>query len=225
MCKDDVVNACIDLITKESLPLSFFDCNSFNILTSLIFEGLKMEKISSKNIMEFVVEKHYKIKKNIIQLLKNKVISLKIDTATRSDRSILGVNVQIISKNEVKIFTLAMLELKKKHTAENLKLEIEKVLSDFDINKRQLYTITTDNGRNLIKAVELLNTNSDSESDSEEGNEFEDVVSEINFDNILSIKCAAHTLQLAVKDFLRDYVANIDKARKMVKIHNFKHFC
>lgn len=72
-----------------------------------------MEKISSKNIMEFVVEKHYKIKKNIIQLLKNKVISLKIDTATRSDRSILGVNVQIISKNEVKIFTLAMLELKK----------------------------------------------------------------------------------------------------------------
>lgn len=74
-------------------------------------------------------------------------------------------------------------------------------MSDFDINKRQLYTITTDNGRNLIKAVELLNTNSDSESDSEEGNEFEDVVSEINFDNILSIKCAAHTLQLAVKDF------------------------
>lgn len=217
MCKDDVVNECIDLITKESLPLSFFDCNSFNILTSPIFEGLKMQKISSKNIMELVIEKHYKIKKNIIQLLKNKVISLKIDTATRSDRSILGVNVQIILKNEVKIFTLAMLELKKKHTAENLKLEIEKVLSDFDINKRQLYTITTDNGRNLIKAVELLNTNSDSESDSEDGNEFEDVVSEINFDNILSIKCAAHTLQLAVKDFLRDYVANIDKARKMVK--------
>lgn len=62
------------------------------------------------------------------------------------------------------------------------KVKIEK---EFEINEKQLYTITLDNSRNLVKALDLLNTNSESESDSDKDNEFIDAVTEINFENII----------------------------------------
>lgn len=62
MCEDEVVDAYIDLIKKESLPLSFSDCKSFNVLASAIFEGLKISKINSKNTMDFVIGKYNNIK-------------------------------------------------------------------------------------------------------------------------------------------------------------------
>lgn len=111
--ENEVNNACIDFLTKESQPLSFFDTKSFQTLTTPIFEGLKMPKINSKNVMDLVNSKFEKLKMIITKAVEGKVLSLKIDTATRSDRSILGINVQLLLKREIKILTLSMLELKK----------------------------------------------------------------------------------------------------------------
>lgn len=113
MSPNEVNNACIDFLTKESQPLSFFDTKSFQTLTTPIFEGLKMPKINSKNVMDLVNSKFEKLKMIITKAVEGKVLSLKIDTATRSDRSILGINVQLLLKREIKILTLSMLELKK----------------------------------------------------------------------------------------------------------------
>lgn len=72
-----------------------------------------MPKINSKNVMDLVNSKFEKLKMIITKAVEGKVLSLKIDTATRSDRSILGINVQLLLKREIKILTLSMLELKK----------------------------------------------------------------------------------------------------------------
>ncbi|XP_029167403.1 uncharacterized protein LOC114937896, partial [Nylanderia fulva] len=136
--------------------------------------------------------------------------------------------------------TLALKELKEKHTD-------------------QIYTITTDNGANMLKAVKLLaseyedsdieieedqnkdneNNYSDDntylESEKNEGNnehetdDVSNILQEIetedlnyNFQNniITGIRCAAHTLQLAVDDALKRTKATlhlISKARNLVK--------
>lgn len=74
-----------------------------------------------------------------------------------------------------------------------------------------------------MKAVQLLPFQ---ESEDEEENcygnldeeSYEDVVNNINYEQIISIKCAAHTLQLAVKDFLPVYNPSIiSEARTLVK--------
>lgn len=75
----------------------------------------------------------------------------------------MGVNVQRIFKNKICVYTLGMIELQNRHTAINLKAEIEKLLEEFEIKKSQIYSITTDNGRNLIKTVELLNCDSNND--------------------------------------------------------------
>lgn len=57
--------------------------------------------------------------KEITSILKNQLISLKLDCAKRHDRCIMGVNVQFINESQLKLKTLAMVELNKQHTSEN----------------------------------------------------------------------------------------------------------
>jgi len=96
------------------------------------------------------------------------MISLKMDTATRHDRAVLGINIQIIKDYKIHIYTLAMKELTERHTAAYLKEELEKVLEEFEIKKNQIYTITTDNGRNMIKAIELFSSDINEVEENEE---------------------------------------------------------
>lgn len=219
---EDVTNACVDLVTKESQPFALLDCEAFRVLTNQIFNGLHMPVINSKCIMNYVSEKYEHVKNAITNKCKNQMISLKMDTATRLDRSVLGINVQIILHDKIEIYTLAMKELTDKATGEMLKNVLENVLSDFQIKKKQIYCITTDNGRNMLKAVETFSSKDPNEPDeNEDFDDTDDSLSEDMFDapdQIISIKCAAHTLQLAIKDFFSQ-ISNgiISSARELVK--------
>lgn len=148
-------------------------------------------------------------------MVKGKIICLKIDTATRLNRGILGVNIQFYEDLKICIKTIGMIELNKRHTTVNLSVEIESILADFDITKKHIYSITTDNERNMIKAVELLSD----ENDFNDEMSNDDIEQNINIHNISSTKCAAHTLQLAVKDFFKQVESDniIEKVRKIVK--------
>lgn len=60
----------------------------------------------------------------IIDDIKNKLISIKIDCVKRHSRSIMGVNIQYIKDDKLLIFTLAMIELNQQHTALYLKEKV-----------------------------------------------------------------------------------------------------
>ncbi|XP_065315485.1 uncharacterized protein LOC135924356 [Gordionus sp. m RMFG-2023] len=92
------------------------------------------------------------IKKEVYQ----KLISLKLDIATRYDRSILGINIQFINNGKIKLRTLCMKVIKERHTSEYLKKIILDVLKEYEIKIEQIYTITTDNAANMIKLIKLL---------------------------------------------------------------------
>ncbi|XP_050339508.1 uncharacterized protein LOC126765877 [Bactrocera neohumeralis] len=143
MSVNEVVYSCITLLTKQSVPLSYFDSEPFNTLTNPIFDGLHIPKINSRNILHHLKDQCDKLKNNIRNLTKNKILCLKMDTTTRHDRAILGVNVQIITSNKLEIFTLATLKLKQKHTAQYLTTKIENVLKSFNIDNAQVYAVTT----------------------------------------------------------------------------------
>lgn len=106
--------------------------------------------------MDFVTNTYDNLRKTIKNLCKERLICLKMDIATRLDRSVLGINIQFFHEDRIKIFTLAMKELHGRPTAPNLKEELEKVLRDFEIHKRPIFCITTDNGSNMLKTVEKL---------------------------------------------------------------------
>lgn len=56
------------------------------------------------------------IKQKIIDEANSKLISLKLDAVTRLNRSFLGVNMQYILEDSIKLRTLGLIELTESHT-------------------------------------------------------------------------------------------------------------
>ena len=97
-----------------------------------------------------------KIKKEIKEDIREKFILLEIDIATRMDRAILGTNIQLIKNGKLTLRTKAMKKLTHRHTAEYIKNTVGEVLEQYKISVSQIYTVTTDNGANMLKSVKLL---------------------------------------------------------------------
>ena len=71
-------------------------------------------------------------------------------------KSILGINAQYLKRTEIKVRTLGMVELDCKHTGLNLNKVVCEVLQCFELNIRNVYSYTTDNGANMVKASEIF---------------------------------------------------------------------
>lgn len=227
----DILNACVDLVTANALPLSVLECPAFKKVIEPYVIALKLKGIdlviNRKKIKTRIAERAQKIKKKIVSQLRNKMICLMIDIASRYNRSILGVNAAYFDDGKIKICTIGMHAIRCSQTATNITNIIKKNLSDFSIQLSQIVSITTDNGKNLIKAVNALDSSlyvekyvsncdtpaSDSSEDdfNIDGNIFDDqyyedlltkVRNEFNeccYTNIIhGISCAAHCLNLVV---------------------------
>lgn len=94
------------------------------------------------------------------KLVRNKMVCLKVDCGSRYLRSFLGIHVQFIHNGQLVLFTLSCIELKTRHTGKNLKNAILSEAEKWGITQSQVYSITTDNARNIVKAVQLGDTGS-----------------------------------------------------------------
>ncbi|XP_050543048.1 uncharacterized protein LOC126906528 isoform X3 [Daktulosphaira vitifoliae] len=116
---------------------------------------------------------------------------------------------------------------KLKQTIENLDAEtsltnkVFDVLNKYGLNKNQIYSITIDNARNMIKLTDLI-----AEHEENVDNEnIEDLIVEnepSNFEDeetTLLVRCAAHTLNLCIEDGLKIPVIQqvLSRARHVVK--------
>ena len=88
--------------------------------------------------------------------MEHRHVSLKADVAKCRDRSILCANLQFISDRKVRLRTLGIKEQKKNHTDFYLKTALDEVIEQYGIKNDQIYSITTDNGANMINCVRLF---------------------------------------------------------------------
>ncbi|XP_065323660.1 uncharacterized protein LOC135930799 [Gordionus sp. m RMFG-2023] len=173
------------------------------------------------------------IKKEVYQ----KLISLKLDIATRYDRSILGINIQFINNGKIKLRTLCMKVIKERHTSEYLKKIILDVLKEYEIKIEQIYTITTDNAANMIKLIKLLIlhdeedddlndylinddlNNNDIDNDDLNNNDIihDENKEPFNIKNINCIKCQIHinSEQLTMGDFYAAWIKCLMQTSKV----------
>ncbi|XP_073841548.1 uncharacterized protein [Musca autumnalis] len=189
--------------------------SAFKILMEPVLSTLGIA-VNEHNIMERIIVFSRNIKTEISNDLKGILFSLKIDVATRMDFSMLGINVQYIKGGKFNIKTLAVKELKSRHTADYLKSLILEVLSEYGVDARNILSITTDNGSNMLKTVKMLNSDlqllvDEEVLDDEDDNDVDcqetiNNIESIDFTSpyqIINVRCGAHTLQLCVNDVLK----------------------
>lgn len=201
MDKNKLIDALVELTTCNGRPFAAVEDSGLRKIIDPILEAMKIQQgvnvtVNRRNIRHYIHEEAERLREKIKTEVQNKMICLKMDAATRMDRSLLGINIQFCDKGRMCLRNLAMQEMQERHTAGNLKTRINEALREVDIRPEQLYVITTDNGRNMVKTVELMdedltlqndyvgaNTSAeatvaehDSEKEQDEGDDFDDVI-------------------------------------------------
>lgn len=93
------------------------------------------------------------VKSKITEEVRGRPLSLLIDIVTKNHRSIFGASIQYIVNGQLKVRSIGMIELLESHTAKYLADLIIARLKMYDIDLKQIITITTDNGANVLKMV------------------------------------------------------------------------
>lgn len=223
MDRSEFIMYCVGLVTVKDVPFTIFDDEQFFKKLMLPFEEKFNINVNSKNIVGNVNEVSNKIVQIISTSVHNKMICLKLDVASRMDKSILSINVQYIKDFEICVNTIGVIQLKKNHTEQFLKDEIFNCIKKFNIDVTQVYSITSDNGVYMLKTLNSLQELQEDaqkyinmDIDAETSDEFEEI--HCRLAAVLSIeKCLSLTIQSAAHDVLKTIPLCIEECRKAIK--------
>ncbi|CAH0563039.1 unnamed protein product [Brassicogethes aeneus] len=174
--------------------------------------------ITSENVKLSVFEEAERITSEIKkEVQETKLVSVKVDIASRHGRSFLGLNLQFISREKLSIRTLGVEEITEKHSGENLKNLMFKIFDSFELSVQSIYSFTSDNATNMIKLCtlldkeinsqiellydletigddELIERNTENEEDNRILNSLQECTMLLPGSSIINIQCAAHTV-------------------------------
>lgn len=156
MDRNVYITSIVRWVTECNIPKHFFSKECVSSVLQPIEKALKISCVSRKNIMRYVDVVETRMVAHIIEQMQGKLICVKADLASRKGRSVLSINSQFASNGKIVVVTLGMVERLDRNTAENIFLEIIKVLEKFHVDIRSIYSITTDNGSNFLKATKLM---------------------------------------------------------------------
>lgn len=241
----DIIDACIELIVVNALPLKFVEFPAFRKLLEPYLISLKSQGINliinRRNVKKCIEDKAAKVKKSITLEVQNRLVSVMIDIATRYNRSILGISICYMKEGRIVVRSIGMHPLHFSATAENIVLTIKRNLMEYEIQLDQVASITSDNGRNIIKAVAKLDEcyQQQQESDRHDNDEYidPDIFDDDYYENLLDrvrssfdevnytqmihgLSCGAHCFHLVVTRAIKKnsiFELLLQKCRRLVK--------
>jgi hypothetical protein len=222
------LRGCVKLCTEENLPFSHFNSEAFRLTAGPHADALGIT-INAANMPARVKSSANAIRNQIKAELKDKLFSVKVDAATKLERGLLGINAQFVDDGSIHVRTLGVIELTQSHTGEYLKSKLRTLLEEnYGFSTVQVYSVTTDNGANMVKAVSLMEHDQkeflersglDLENDEESQDFYVDVAEQLEMSpTILNcVRCVAHTLQLVVADVAKNCKCELQIIRDLVK--------
>ncbi|XP_062549966.1 uncharacterized protein LOC134214657 [Armigeres subalbatus] len=215
------------MLTVHNVPIRSLQWRGFKQLLDPLAVACGVT-VNGANMIANIKDVAQKMREHIAAEVKGRLISLKIDSATRQNRHILGINAQYSINDTIVIRTLEMLEVQERQTARFLKSQILEVAKSYGIGVDQIFSITCDNGANMLAAVrqlkqemELLISDSNDVNDMEtldtESHEFTAALNTELQENLNLVRCAVHTLQLAILDVVNKSNASVKAVTDIAK--------
>ncbi|KAM9771218.1 uncharacterized protein LOC133156228 [Syngnathus typhle] len=227
--REEFQKSVISLIVHDGLSLVTFQQSAMRTLLGPAANQLSVS-LDRDQIRHMVVAEADRLKEEIKSELSQECVFIKADAATRLMRNYMGINVQYFRDGEIKIKTLPIKDTDGGHDTEAVKNVINAVIKDFDLH---VLSIVVDNAATMSKAVRLIN---EDDEDADDENEMDEDEVGVNLDDevqlekfagiqdadfrmIHHMRCAIHTLQLAIRDGLKaEHVMKLlDKVRRVVK--------
>lgn len=151
---------------------------------------------------------------------------MQFEIASRKGRTLRGISVQFVDHLTLKqeVITIGMMHLEST-SGLVLKQKMEECRAEYGLSITQVYSYTTDNGKNVLKATRDLLRESE-QFIIDENCEYDDYEDEPaskeadhdhDWDEAL-IRCAANTVQLAMNDMLKHMHNKLKNIRGQVKV-------
>lgn len=220
MTRETFIESLVEMVVHNGIPFRFFSEPACKKNMGEMARKLNVS-LDREQVKQYVMDAADRLKTEMKKDFQKKFVYLKFDCATRIRTNYLGVNIRYVdSSNNPVTKTLSVCDTKSQHSSRELKSLLNKVLEDFNIPLSQVLCCVTDNASNMIKIVKDFNQDlssaaaaQDEDSSSDEDNDEDDHNEEAEraLDNsvkmslpvtISHVRCAMHTLQLAILDGL-----------------------
>ena len=142
------------LFNATKLEYDFINCKAFRMLINFLDPKLKIPGlIKIENIGLNLQEQMNEKIKNILKDCNFITLATDLWTTKNMRNSYLALTCHYFDNKNIKNenILLCLSLMNQKHSSENIKKEIEKVLEKFEINFSKVLRIITDNGSNLVK--------------------------------------------------------------------------
>ena len=103
----NLISGCVELVTANGRPFSYLDDSGFQRVISPFFQSSeRIRAISAESIRNCVPDEAHSIREILKREFKGKLLSIKIDSAERNGRSLLG---NLTFSKSLKMFMIIML--------------------------------------------------------------------------------------------------------------------
>ncbi|XP_066969352.1 uncharacterized protein [Macrobrachium rosenbergii] len=210
MSKQEMQGLVVEAVTVNGLLLSVFEKTAMSKLMGPIANKLGMS-LSQRAVRSLTLQAAEKKGLELRTEFDKRSVCVKLDLCTPD------IN------GKLKVVTASVKEMTQRATAEEIKSVLLACLNKIGIQEKQIYSLTTDNGSNVIKVGKLMQSDtqvkegnseeilSDNEENDDEQvleaaeNKLDDLVNDIHLaaKSVTSVRCALHTMQLCVHDVLK----------------------
>lgn len=147
----------VKMVSVYGRPLQIIDDSPMKHILSLASNSC--ERFVQRQLREDIESVADDVKKTIREELQGKSVSISLDIVTKYCRSFLGANVQYIHEDKLVLRTIGMLSMDQSHTGAYISQLVTQLATEYGLESKQIYSITTDNAKNVVKSIrDLKNT-------------------------------------------------------------------
>lgn len=217
------LKACRKLATENGIPFSIFNSEGFRMLARPIEAALKetTSVTTTNEIGSLLSGTVTQIHESIRSSINNKLICLKLDTATRCNRTVITVSLQHLSGMDFQTQFLGAIKMMaaKDLTVEHVSNELQHILDDYNILDSQIYMLTHDNGVNYrmgSKHLQATMTGHLITTNVRLDNEIYKRVDDLLIGSKATVRSVGQTFHVAVKDAIKTCTGQLQLVRSAV---------
>lgn len=150
----------VEMVALNGRPFTIIHDSGFQSIIRKELEKLDAAgfglSLSNANFPEVKGHMHkmaVKCRDKMKEEFRGRALSLLADIATKNHRSIFGFSVQLLIDGKHKVRSIGTIELHQSHTGIYLADVLCTRLTMYEIHLKQILTITTDNGANVLKMI------------------------------------------------------------------------